>query len=167
MVCRVFKKKSHKLEEQLDYGHTKLSSSCGSAAGIEEPKNSHIQEPYNEYSFDGCMQLPQLFSPESSVACPLSQLATTPIALNATAECPQNNIWRLSCGPVQQERLNTDWSFLNRLLAADQQPRTKSTLSDQLPSMGHPNSKKFSFPFPYSYPHPHLGSTADFFKFSK
>lgn len=166
VVCRVFKKKSHKpevpQEQQLDYyTHTKLGSSSASVMGAEmgEPKNNnnHMQEPYNnDYSFDGCMQLPQLFSPESSVA--------TPISLNAaaTVECPQN-IWRLSCGLVQHERLNTDWSFLNRLLALDQQSRSKSTLSDDL-TMGHSNSRKFSFPFPYPYP---LASGADFIKFSK
>ncbi|XP_038876675.1 NAC domain-containing protein 76-like [Benincasa hispida] len=166
VVCRVFKKKSQKAEvpqeQRLDYyTHTKLGGSSASAVGTDmgEPKNNnnyHMQEPHNnDYSFDGSMQLPQLFSPESSVP--------TPISLNAAAvECPQN-IWRLSYGVVQHERLNsTDWSFLNRLLALDQQSRSKSTLSDDL-TMGHPNSTKLSFPFPYPYP---LASGADFIKFS-
>ncbi|KAA0060770.1 NAC domain-containing protein 76 isoform X1 [Cucumis melo var. makuwa] len=167
VVCRVFKKKSQKPEvpeeQHLDYyAHTKLGGSSGSAegTGMGEPKNNnnHMQEPHNnnDYSFDGCMQLPQLFSPESS------SVPTLPISLNAAAaavECPQN-IWRLSCGVVQHERLNTtDWSFLNRLLALDQQSRSKSTLSDDLTI-----SRNFSFPFPYPY---YLPSGPDFIKFSK
>ena len=160
MVCRVFKKKSQKAEGLEYHAHTKVGgSSSGSAAlmgaEIGEPKrHNHTQQPYNEYGLDGCMQLPQLFSPDSAVATPVS------------IECPQN-MWRLNCGGVQQERLNTDWSFLSRLLASDHQSRTKSALPDQL-SVGHPNSTMFPFPFPFPFPYPyHLPSAADSFKFSK
>lgn len=176
MVCRVFKKKSQKPEVSQQhelgtgYDNTKLGmgSSSSSGEGIGELRNKHVQmqEAYNDYGFDGCMQLPQLFSPESSVACP-------PISLNAAVDSPQNTLWRLSCGVVQHDqRLNTtDWSFLNKLLASDQHYsyRAKSTLnSDQLlPNPGHPNFKRNPFPYPYPYPYPYIGSDADYIKFSK
>lgn len=125
-----------------------------------EPKQNHMQALY-DYTFDGSMHLPQLFSSESAVAPTFA----TPVSLNTMdIECSQNLLRLTSsgCGVVQPERFNADWSFLDKLLAShqnlDQHSQNKGNLSSHLVDAGTAAQK---FPFPY------LGLDGDALKFSK
>ena len=123
MVCRVFKKKNQnrgfqqEIEEEEHLTHMRASGPCQ----VLEPKHHHMQGLY-DYTFDGSMHLPQLFSPESAVAH--TSLASSMNAMDIL-ECSQN-LLRLTtttgCGLnlMQQpgERFNGDWSFLDKLLAS-------------------------------------------------
>ncbi|KAJ4824085.1 hypothetical protein Tsubulata_043115, partial [Turnera subulata] len=124
VVCRVFKKKNQcrgfmpeVTQEDHFTNHHHMKASASSAP--MEPKQSHLQGLY-DYTFDGSMHLPQLFSPESAVG---QQSFISPPSLNTMdIEC-SHNLLRLTssgCGLVQPERLNSDWSFLDKLLASHQ-----------------------------------------------
>lgn len=166
VVCRVFKKKNQSrgflpdVAQDDHFSHMKVSSSSASM----EHKQNHMQALY-DYSFDGSMHLPQLFSPESAVAPSF----ITPLPLNTMDinECSQNLLRLTSsgCGLVQPERVNSDWSFLDKLLASqqslDQQSQSKRDPSFHLVDhMGASSHQKFST-FPY------LGCENDILKFSK
>ncbi|XP_061353957.1 protein SOMBRERO [Gastrolobium bilobum] len=171
VVCRVFKKKSQnrgfqqEIEEEEHLTHMRTSGPCQ----ILEPKH-HMQGLY-DYSFDGSMHLPQLFSPESVVA-PTS--LSSPMNAMDILECSQN-LLRLTttttngCGlnlmPQQGERFNGDWSFLDKLLAShhgmDQHPQSKSNHPTQQAAAAVGTSA-LKFPFHY------LGcDTHDIMKYSK
>ncbi|XVE53403.1 hypothetical protein DITRI_Ditri03aG0000100 [Diplodiscus trichospermus] len=170
VVCRVFKKKIHNrgnfqadFNQEENFSHIK---SAGSSAQME-PRHNHMQALY-DYSFDGSMHLPQLFSPESSAVAPSF---ISPLPLNSMdIECSQNLLSLTSsgsgCGVMQQEqiRYNGEWSFLDKLLTIQpqsmdhhQQSQTKCSPSPQL-DVGISTQK---FPFQY------LGCEADILKFSK
>ncbi|XP_021597968.1 protein SOMBRERO isoform X2 [Manihot esculenta] len=164
VVCRVFKKKNQSRgffpeAVQEHWSHMNASSSSASM----EQKQNHMQAPY-DYSFDGSMHLPQLFSPESAVAPSF----VSPFPMNSMdIECSQNLLKLTSsgCGIVQPgERFNSDWSFLDKLLASHQ------SLDQHSQSRGNPSSlvvdhvgcsSQQKFPFPY------LGCESDILKFSK
>ncbi|KAF2302757.1 hypothetical protein GH714_005357 [Hevea brasiliensis] len=139
------------------FSHMKASSSSASM----EHKQNHMQAPY-DYSFDGSMYLPQLFSPESAVAPPY----ISPLPLNTMdIECSQNLLRLTSsgCGLLQPaERFNADWSFLDKLLAShqslDQHSQSKGSPSLVVDHVGASSHQKF--PFPY------LGCENDILKFS-
>ncbi|KAJ9183281.1 hypothetical protein P3X46_007159 [Hevea brasiliensis] len=164
VVCRVFKKKNQSrgylpdAAQEDHFSHMKASSSSLSM----EHKQNHMQALY-DYSFDGSMHLPQLFSPESAVASSF----VSPIPLNnVDIECSQNLLRLTSsgCGLVQPERFNGDWSFLDKLLAShqslDQHSQTKGNPSSHLfDHVGASSHQKF--PFPY------LDCETDIMKFSK
>ncbi|EOY14338.1 NAC domain transcriptional regulator superfamily protein isoform 1 [Theobroma cacao] len=165
VVCRVFKKKNHsrgnfqpEFSQEESFTHIKTVASSAQL----ETRHNHLQALY-DFSFDGSMQLPHLFSPESAVASSF----ISPVSLNSTdIECSQNLLRLTSsggCGLVQQERYNGEWSFLDKLLAThhlsvDQQhSQGKCTPSSQV-DVGTSTQK---FPFQY------LGCEADILKFSK
>ncbi|KAE8699102.1 Protein SOMBRERO [Hibiscus syriacus] len=126
VVCRVFKKKNHiRSNFQADFS-TQEENFCHiksvASSSQMEPRhnNNHLHKLYDQYSFDASMQLPQLFSPESSA---IASSFISPLSLNSTdIECSQN-LLRLTtngggCGLMQQDqmRYNGEWSFLDKLL---------------------------------------------------
>ncbi|XP_050231631.1 protein SOMBRERO [Mercurialis annua] len=152
VVCRVFKKKTQSRgflaevcqeeeEHAMEPKHMKASSS--------------MHQPLYDYTLDGSMHLPQLFSPESTIPSFLSPLSLNPMDI----QCSQNLLSLTSPGLLQPERFpGGDWSFLDKLLAS-QQPLdpTKPNTSSQFADMAHHHK----FPFPY------LGCETDFMRFSK
>lgn len=116
VVCRVFKKKNQRcfqpqlVSQEEDHEHEHEH---------DQVTHHHLLQPLynNDYTFDASMHLPQLFSPESSSAPPLSFMN------NVDIEC-SHNLLRLTSSsssslPLPQERLNGgDWSFLDKLLAS-------------------------------------------------
>ncbi|XP_015932495.1 protein SOMBRERO [Arachis duranensis] len=142
VVCRVFKKKNQSRgfqQEIEEEEHHHLAAAHQHMRGVAsqqvlDPKHHHHlqhhqglydNENNNNYTnnFDGSMHLPQLFSPESSVA---TAAAHTSMNAMDILECSQN-LLRLTttsgCGLnlMQQqhgERFNGDWSFLDKLLAS-------------------------------------------------
>ncbi|XP_022637031.1 NAC domain-containing protein 76 isoform X1 [Vigna radiata var. radiata] len=173
VVCRVFKKKNQnrgfqqEIEEEENLTHMRTSGPCH----VLEPKH-HMQGGLYDYNFDGTMQLPQLFSPESAVAPNNSCLATSMNAMDIL-ECSQN-LLRLTtngCGlnlmQQQGERFSGDWSFLDKLLAShhamDHQhhPQSKCNPPTHQAATSVATSAQ-KFPFHY------LGcDTHDIMKFSK
>ncbi|KAF6135201.1 hypothetical protein GIB67_035272 [Kingdonia uniflora] len=157
VVCRVFKKKSHHRSfpqehvQEVHFDHTKLS---GSMFPLDQHKQ-HFQPQY-DFSFDSSMHLPQLMSPDSNVVPPsfISPLSLNPMDL----ECSQNLLKLTSnggCGLVhQQERFTSDWSFLDKLIAAQQ-----CNPSSHVHEAADPSTQKF--PFQY------LGCESDLLKFTK
>ncbi|XP_057985455.1 protein SOMBRERO-like [Hevea brasiliensis] len=163
VVCRVFKKKNPSRDFLPEVAHEHFSHmKASSSSASMEHKQNHMQAPY-DYSFDGSMYLPQLFSPESAVAPPY----ISPLPLNTMdIECSQNLLRLTSsgCGLLQPaERFNADWSFLDKLLAShqslDQHSQSKGSPSLVVDHVGASSHQKF--PFPY------LGCENDILKFSK
>jgi len=170
VVCRVFKKKNQcrgfqpegGAQEEQHFTHTHHMKASGSA-----PIQNHLQGLY-DYTFDGQIHLPQLFSPESAI--PPSFIS--PASLNTMdIECSQN-LLRLTtaggCGLMQQERFHGDWSFLDKLLAShhqsmgQQHPQSKcNPSSDHVTDHHHVGTSTQKFPFQY------LGCETDILKFSK
>lgn len=175
MVCRVFKKKSQTRGYQQEFEEEENLTHMMRANGpcqILEPKHHHqMQQGLYDYSFDGTIHLPQLFSPESAAIAPTSMNAMDIL------ECSQN-LLRLtttntSCGlnlmqhqQQQGERFSGDWSFLDKLLASnhgmDQNQRNKCHAPSHLASAGVGTSSAQKFPFDYLGCEPH-----DIMKFSK
>ncbi|KAH6777183.1 NAC Apical domain transcriptional regulator superfamily protein [Perilla frutescens var. frutescens] len=101
VICRVFKKKNHTRGFHPDVDQ-------------EEP----TMVPFHAATFDhnNSMQLPQLLSPEAAV--PSSFLQSS-----LELQCPQNMLRLTSTPYIQQqtqEKLSSDWSFLDKLLATHQ-----------------------------------------------
>ncbi|KAI4323317.1 hypothetical protein L6164_022932 [Bauhinia variegata] len=170
VVCRVFKKKNlnrgfqAEIEEEEHLTHMRPSGSCQ----VLEPKQHHMQGLY-DYSFDGSMHLPQLFSPEPAAVAPSS----FPSTMNAmdVLECSQN-LLRLTtngCGlnlmqPPQGERFHGDWTFLDKLLASHQgldhqHPQSKCNPPTHAAAAVGASTQKFPFHC--------LGFDTDIMKFSK
>ncbi|GMY33058.1 protein SOMBRERO [Fagus crenata] len=192
VVCRVFKKKNHNRSFQLPdevthheehlslntHMNSKQASGSGPALLLQEPKqHQHLQALYDYTTFDGTMHLPQLFSPESAVAGPISFIS--PMSLNPMdIECSQN-LLRLTtggggCGGLMQqaERYNGDWSFLDKLLASHHHHTLDHHQHQHLQTKCHPSSHQVTddhvagtstqkFPFQY------LGCETDILKFAK
>lgn len=125
-----------------------------------ETRQSHMQALY-DYTFDGSMHLPQLFSPESAA----TPSFVSPLSLNnMDIECSQNllRLTSSSSGLVQHERFSGDWSFLDKLLAShqslDHNLQNKCNASSQVIDVGTSSQR---FPFHY------LGCESDFLKFAK
>lgn len=161
VVCRVFKKKNHNRGFQSEAAQEEyLTHMRASGSALLEPKQN-VQALY-DFNFDGSMHLPQLLSPESAV--PPSFIS--PLSLNTMdIECSQNllRLTSTGCGLIQQERMNGDWSFLDKLLAShqslDQHSQTKCHPSSQV--VDHVGTSAQKFPFQY------LGCETDILKFSK
>ncbi|CAL0326339.1 unnamed protein product [Lupinus luteus] len=168
VVCRVFKKKNQNRSYQQEIeeeDHHFIHMRTTGPSQILEPKHHHMQGLYDYNNFDGSLHLPQLFSPESTIA-PTPSMASSMNAMDIL-ECSQN-LLRLTttegCGLnlMQQqqqhgERFNGDWSFLDKLLASHN--NNPLTHQDAAPSVGISAQK---FPFHY------LGcDTHDIMKFSK
>ncbi|XP_044480593.1 protein SOMBRERO-like [Mangifera indica] len=163
VVCRVFKKKNHNRSFPEEGGQEEHFSynmkTSGSSAPLEQKQN-HLQSLY-DYTFDGSMHLPQLFSPESVVAPSF----VSPISLNTMDLERSQNLLRLTSttsGLMQQGRFNGDWSFLDKLLAShhtmDQNkynPSSHQTVHDVVTSTHQ------KFPFHY------LGCEPEILKVSK
>lgn len=162
VVCRVFKKKNHQrgppsetgLEENL---FTQLKTSGSTRLEQKQP----LQMPY-DFSFDNSMHLPQLLSSES-IGTPFMPS----VSLNLSdIECSQN-LMKLTTGEggvLQQEKLNVDWSILEKLLAShqnlDQIFQSRFNLAAPSQSMDNGCSVQ-RFPLQY------LGCETDFLKFTK
>ncbi|XP_031283327.1 protein SOMBRERO-like [Pistacia vera] len=162
VVCRVFKKKNHNRCFQAEGGqeeHFTYNMKASGSSAPPEPKQNHLQAVY-DYTFDGSMHLPQLFSPESAVAPSF----VSPISLNTMdLECSQNllRLTSTTSGIMQQERFNGDWSFLDKLLVSHQtmDQNKCNPSSHQVVDVGTSTHQKF--PFHY------LGCENDILKFSK
>ncbi|KAL5540223.1 hypothetical protein UlMin_044169 [Ulmus minor] len=217
VVCRVFKKKNQTREYQQEistthhhhhhqeesYGHMKASGSCAPLLDHHhhQPKqyyhhhhHPHLQSLY-DYTFDGSMHLPQLFSPESVVAAANAAAAAapsfvSPLSLNTMdLECSQN-LLRLTtsttnstnCGQLvqQQERFNNgDWTFLDKLLASHNNNNTHHHSGlDHLKGNQNPSSSSQlhhdhhhhvanSGASAQRFPFQYLGCDNDMLKFSK
>jgi hypothetical protein len=142
------------------------------ASGTSAPIQNHVQGLF-DYTFDGQIHLPQLFSQESAA------FISPHVSLNTMdIECSQN-LLRLTtsaaggCGPVmqQQERFHGgDWSFLDKLLAShhhslDQSKCNPSSqvLTDHHHHHHHHVGTSSTQKFPFHY----LGCETDILKFSK
>lgn len=194
VVCRVFKKKNlirgnfqaDFNQEDNNYNHMKNIASSSAHQMEPRPNNNHLHTLY-DYSFDGSMQLPQLFSPESSAVAASSFIS--PLSLNSMdVECSQNLLRLTSSsggggggggvgggGLMQQDqmRYNGEWSFLDKLLTNHpmsldhhhhhhrhpHQSQAKFIPSLQLDHVGSSSQK-----FPFQYPG---CETAEGLKFSK
>ncbi|CAL0326340.1 unnamed protein product [Lupinus luteus] len=91
VVCRVFKNKnqnrSYQQEiEEEDHHFTHMRTNGPSQ--ILEPKHHHMQGLYDYNNFDGSLHLPQLFSPESTIA-PTPSMASSMNAMDILG-CSQN-----------------------------------------------------------------------------
>ncbi|KAG6763864.1 hypothetical protein POTOM_031308 [Populus tomentosa] len=168
VVCRVFKKKNQtrgflpEVSQEVHFSHMKASASSFPL----DPKQNHLQSLYDDYTLDGSMHLPQLFSPDSAVAPSF----VSPLSLNNMndIECSQN-LLRLApggCGFVHPAgRFNGDWSFLDKLLAShqnldhQQHYHSKRNSSSQIVDPVGTSTQKF--PFQY------LGFETDILRFSK
>ncbi|KAH7511360.1 hypothetical protein ACOSP7_027832 [Xanthoceras sorbifolium] len=158
VVCRVFKKKNHNRCFQAEVAQEEHFNYMKNSAPVLEPKQNHLQPQY-DYTFDGSMHLPQLFSPESAVGPSF----ISPLSLNTTdIECSQNLLRLTSTGSGlvhHQERFNGDWSFLDKLLASQHNQLDHNSQNKcQLVDVGTSAQK---FPFHY------LGFETDILKFSK
>lgn len=174
VVCRVFKKKTHTrtyepdLHSQEEHHHLVATT----VSSLMEPKQNHqaIYDHQNGTIFDGSMQLPQLFSTESSTSTVHhhhhhpSFLCPGPAMNNIVDMEGSQNLLRLTSGGpglVQApERFTADWSFLDKLLTDHQ---TRCNPSSQALDLG--GTSVLSVPrFPFQY----LGCEAtDNFKVSK
>jgi hypothetical protein len=168
VVCRVFKKKNQTrgfLPEVSQEEHFSQMKASASSLPLE-PKQNHMQSIYDDYTFDGSMHLPQLFSPESAVAPSF----VSPLSLNNMddIECSQNllRLTSTGCGLVQPAgRFNGDWSFLDKLLAShqnldhQQHYQNKRNSSSQIVDPVGTSTQKFPFQ--------HLGFETDILRFSK
>lgn len=131
VVCRLFKKKIHQrelhqdhaMEDDLQFNHHMKTSNNNDTSQLD-PNFDH-QIPW-DYTMENSMQLPQLLSTESAATFPFNPSNS----LNVTdIECSQNLIKLMgaaggessgSLGLLQHERLNGDWSILDKLLASHQ-----------------------------------------------
>ncbi|XP_010275963.1 PREDICTED: protein SOMBRERO isoform X2 [Nelumbo nucifera] len=165
VVCRVFKKKNHHrgfqpeaTREEENFNYFKASGSLPL-----DPKQNFLTQ--YDFTFDGSMHLPQLMSPESAVAPSFFP----PITFNTTdIECSHNLMKLTSSGGgllQHDQRINGDWSFLDKLLASHSHQsldqlyqQNKCSSSSQVFDVGTSSQK---FPFQY------LGCETDILKFSK
>ncbi|KAK6947234.1 NAC domain, partial [Dillenia turbinata] len=169
VVCRVFKKKNHSRIFQPEVANEEDYYSPMMKASVSVPlelQKQDFQAASVFTNFDGSMHLPQLLSAESAAAA-LS--FTSPVLLNTMdMECSQS-LLRLttsggSCAEFsssQHERLNRDWSFLDKLLASHHQNvdhQGKCHPSFQVVDMATSAQK-----LPLHY----LGCETDILKFSK
>ncbi|KAL6975027.1 hypothetical protein U1Q18_023821, partial [Sarracenia purpurea var. burkii] len=190
VVCRVFKKKSHThhrgFQFQAEYAQEEeeehigqIMKSSGISAPILEPKHN-LQALY-ECKFDGSMHLPQLLC-STDHHSDVNPFFLSPISFNTNAnsntiECSQNllNLMTSAGGGFggggggngggvncMQMRINSDWSFLDRLLASHQnQDQNKChPTSSQVLDAG-PSAQRLGFPFHYP-----AGCQIDISKFS-
>ncbi|KAF8390817.1 hypothetical protein HHK36_023116 [Tetracentron sinense] len=163
VVCRVFKKKSHHRGFQPEMAPQEEHFTQMKASGSVplEPKHNFLA-PY-DFTFDGSMHLPQLLSPESAVAPSF----ISPVPLHPMdIQCSQNLMKLTSSGGLiqQDQRFNSDWSFLDKLLASSHQGldhicQTKCNPSSHVAD--HVGTSAQKFPFLY------LGCETDVLKFSK
>ncbi|XP_028773382.1 NAC domain-containing protein 76-like [Neltuma alba] len=132
VVCRVFTKKNlnrgylQPEKEEEEYLATQMRTRSGSNQQVLDPRqhyhhrhHHHMQALYDHhnYSLDGSIHLPQLFSPESAVL---------PNAMDEVVEC-SHNLLKLTSGSnnggcglnLNLSNYNDDhWSFLDKLLAS-------------------------------------------------
>ncbi|XP_058095356.1 NAC domain-containing protein 76-like [Magnolia sinica] len=148
VVCRVFKKKNHQTAFQAESTTVEEVHQFNHINQISGPSPSdrkhNFPMPYDP-ALDNSMHLPQLLSTESIVAPSF----LPPISLSSMdVQCSQN-LMRLTGGGgiMQEERINGEWSFLDKLLASHH-------CLEQLSSVQR-------LPFQY------IGCGADFLKFSK
>nr|UBT01660.1 NAC transcription factor 56 [Litchi chinensis] len=166
VVCRVFQKKNQnrcfqpEVSQEEPFNYIKGS---GASSAQLEPKQNLLQPFYNDYSFDGSMHLPQLFSPEAAAGPSF----ISPISLNTMdLECSQSLLRLTSTGSglVPQERFNGDWSFLDKLLASQQNQldhNSQSKCNSSAHQVVDVATSAQKFPFHY------LGCDTDILKFSK
>ncbi|XP_064941635.1 NAC domain-containing protein 76-like [Musa acuminata AAA Group] len=105
VVCKVFQKKSHPTHilPETVVEEDQFDSSARSSRTMERKQTFH---PPSEFSFNVSMHLPQLLSSEPFVSPPVP-----PVSMRST----------LGGGvTLPQERLNWDWSILDKLLASHQ-----------------------------------------------
>ncbi|KAL1815050.1 hypothetical protein ACET3Z_017624 [Daucus carota] len=161
VVCRVFKKKTHTRSYESEI-HSHEEEQAASVRRLMEPKQSDqnlhtlYHDHHNGTIFHGSMQLPQLFSTESSAAnhhhhqhpsnflCP--QLGSLNNNINEDKDCSQSLLRLTSTASpyfVPQEKFTTDWSFLDKLLTSHQ-------------TMDHQNRSSCN---PSSQPIDHVGSS--------
>ncbi|XXG67680.1 hypothetical protein AAC387_Pa06g0965 [Persea americana] len=159
VVCRVFKKKNHQRdlqpEEVIEEDHYSHMKATGQSS-FEQKHNFQMQ--YHDIGFDNTMHLPQLLSPESNVTPFLPQISLNSMDI----ECSQNLMKLTSDGGgiVQQERLNGDWSFLDKLLASHQ------NLEQLCQSRLNPTSQNIGSSV-QRFPSQYLGCGTNFLKFPK
>ncbi|CAL9771206.1 unnamed protein product [Musa acuminata subsp. burmannicoides] len=105
VVCKVFQKKSHPTHilPETVVEEDQFDSSARSPRTMERKQTFH---PPSDFSFNVSMHLPQLLSSEPFVSPPVP-----PVSMRST----------LGGGvTLPQERLNWDWSILDKLLASHQ-----------------------------------------------
>ncbi|GAV64876.1 NAM domain-containing protein, partial [Cephalotus follicularis] len=157
VVCRVFRKKNNNRGFQPEVGQgehlTNMKASTSTYYSPLEPKQA-----LHNYTFDGSIHLPQLFSPESTVGPSF----VSPVSLNNMDIEGSQNLLRLTpngYGVMHQERFNGDWSFLDKLLASHHHSENKANPSSRV--VDHVGSSTQRFPFQY------LGYETDILKFTE
>lgn len=166
-------------------GGSGANSGCGPIM-LEPKQNVQAATQLYEYNFDGSMHLPQLLSPaESAVAVPPPSFISPLLSLNnMDIECSQNLLRLTSthhhggCGLINNIQLemrmnnnnniNGDWSFLDKLLQAshnhnqDHHSQTKCHHPSSSQGVNHVGTSAVEkFPFQY------LGCETEILKFSK
>ncbi|KAF5728130.1 protein SOMBRERO-like [Tripterygium wilfordii] len=176
VVCRVFKKKNHSrgnyLPAEVSHHHDQLADEnfmfphmmkaatapyppLVPAAVLDRRQNTvnHVQG-LCDYTFDGSMHLPQLFSSESTA---INNNAASFTFNNSTTTMDMNNS---PSGLLAMHNNGTDWSFLDKLLATHHHHHHRQSALDHHPDVASSSTQKFPFHF--------LGGLqTDVLKFSK
>lgn len=185
VVCRVFKKKNHQINNrggevtdqigatQHDDQYNHLKTSMHNVLMEQKHYFQQTLEQADQLAMDNSMHLPQLMSPESAVAPFLPSLNQVDI------ECSQN-LMKLGgtnghAGLVQQEyysRFHGDWSILDKLLSShqslDQFYQSKGINMISSSSQAQHDHHLVS-PLVPKFPFQYLGSTceSEIFKYTK
>lgn len=186
VVCRVFKKKNHQINNRGgevitdhigathhngQYNH--LKTSMQNVVMEEKHYFQQTLEQADQFAMDNSMYLPQLMSPGSAVAPFLPSLNQVDI------ECSQNlmKLGRTTghAGLVQQEyaRFHGDWSILDKLLSShqrvDQLYQSKGINYNSSPSDQAQHDHQLVSPLIPKFPYQYLGSTceSEIFKYTK
>lgn len=166
VVCRVFKKKNHTrgFQTELDQEDVVPFSSNPVGGCTFGQKQSSDQPQYTNYAFDhqtGSMQLPQLLSPETVQPSFFSSL---PVDMQSS-----RSLLRLTPGGsgggggmMPPDKFSGDWSFLDKLLATQQNMEQMSKSGQQFSQVGDLVSPVQRIPFPYQF-----GFEPDYSRFTK